>query len=59
MIAPWMEAHLGKNQLEILKVLKRHFDPNNIMNPGGQLGLDYNAEELDDYEWRIDWKNFN
>ena len=57
MIAPWMEAHLGKNQLDILKVLKKHFDPNNIMNPGGQLGLDYNADDLEDYEWRINWKD--
>jgi alkyldihydroxyacetonephosphate synthase len=34
MIAPWMEQHLGKEQLEVLKSLKNHFDPNNIMNPG-------------------------
>ncbi len=40
MIAPWMEQHLGKEQMEVLQALKRHFDPKNIMNPGGQLGLD-------------------
>jgi alkyldihydroxyacetonephosphate synthase len=40
MFAPWMEQHLGKEQLDILQALKRHFDPNNIMNPGEQLGLD-------------------
>ena len=40
MIAPWMEAHLGAAQMDILRALKRHFDPNNIMNPGGTLGLD-------------------
>ncbi len=40
MIAPWMETHLGKEQMDVLRALKRHFDPNNIMNPGGQLGLD-------------------
>ncbi|RJP67109.1 MAG: FAD-binding oxidoreductase [Candidatus Abyssobacteria bacterium SURF_17] len=40
MIAPWMELHLGKAQMEVLRTLKRHFDPNNIMNPGGTLGLD-------------------
>jgi alkyldihydroxyacetonephosphate synthase len=40
MIGPWMETHLGKEQMNILRALKRHFDPNNIMNPGGQLGLD-------------------
>ena len=40
MIAPWIEAHLGKEQMAVLRALKRHFDPHNIMNPGGQLGLD-------------------
>jgi len=40
MIAPWMEQHLGKTQMDILRVLKNHFDPGNIMNPGGTLGLD-------------------
>jgi len=40
MIAPWMEQHLGKEQMNILRSIKRHLDPNNIMNPGGQLGLD-------------------
>jgi alkyldihydroxyacetonephosphate synthase len=40
MIGPWMEAHLGKEQMAVLRALKKHFDPNNIMNPGGQLGLD-------------------
>ncbi len=40
MIAPWLESHLGGVQMEVLRALKRHFDPNNIMNPGGQLGLD-------------------
>lgn len=40
MIAPWIEEHLGKEQMAVLRALKKHFDPNNIMNPGGQLGLD-------------------
>lgn len=40
LMAPWMEQHLGREQMEVLKALKRHFDPNQIMNPGGQLGLD-------------------
>ena len=39
MIAPWMERHLGKEQMDVLRALKHHFDPNNIMNPGGTLGL--------------------
>jgi len=40
MIGPWMLKHHGKEQMGVLKALKRHFDPNSIMNPGGQLGLD-------------------
>lgn len=40
MIGPWMEQHLGESQMGILKAIKNHLDPNNIMNPGGQLGLD-------------------
>jgi alkyldihydroxyacetonephosphate synthase len=40
LLAPWMEAHLGREQMVVLKALKKHFDPNGIMNPGGQLGLD-------------------
>jgi alkyldihydroxyacetonephosphate synthase len=38
-LAPWMEAHLGKPSMAVLGAVKRHFDPNNIMNPGGTLGL--------------------
>ena len=37
MISKWMPEHLGENQLNVLKVLKKHFDPNDIMNPGNQL----------------------
>lgn len=40
MFAPWMEKFLGTEQMEVLRALKRHFDPHNIMNPGGVLGLD-------------------
>ncbi len=40
MIGPWMEAHLGPEQMAVLRALKRHFDPRGIMNPGGQMGLD-------------------
>jgi len=38
MMVPWMEKHLGKNQMDVLRAIKKHFDPHNIMNPGG-LGL--------------------
>jgi alkyldihydroxyacetonephosphate synthase len=40
MMTPWMERHLGKEQMAVLRAIKKHFDPNNIMNPGGTLGLD-------------------
>jgi len=40
LFAPFMEKHLGKEQMAVLRALKKHFDPNNIMNPGGHLGLD-------------------
>ena len=40
LLAPWMETHLGPEQMAVLRTLKRHFDPHGIMNPGGQLGLD-------------------
>lgn len=40
LLAPWMEDHLGPEQMAVLRALKRHFDPRNIMNPGGQLALD-------------------
>lgn len=42
---PWIESFLGKNEMDVLRALKKHFDPNGIMNPGSQLGLDI-PEEL-------------
>jgi len=47
LFSPWMDPHLGEAQMAVLRALKRHFDPNNIMNPGGQLGLD-----LEGRHWR-------
>jgi len=38
-LAPWMESHLGRSSIELMAAVKRHLDPNNIMNPGGTLGL--------------------
>lgn len=40
LFAPFNAKSLGETQLNIIKTLKRHFDPNNIMNPGGTLWLD-------------------
>lgn len=45
LFAPWLEGQIGKREHRIFKVLKEHFDPNNIMNPGGTLGLDLSSDE--------------
>ena len=42
LLAPWLTGHLGTAQMDALRALKNHFDPNGIMNPGGTLGLDNN-----------------
>lgn len=43
--APWLEEQIGKQCMDMIRVLKNHFDPNYIMNPGGTLGLDMNLEQ--------------
>ncbi len=45
MTARWVEESIGTEQMEIFRALKAHFDPDNIMNPGGTLGLDLPPEE--------------
>lgn len=40
LFAPWLEGQIGTNELNVFKALKKHFDPSNIMNPGGTLALD-------------------
>jgi alkyldihydroxyacetonephosphate synthase len=40
-----METFLGSEQMEVLRALKRHFDPNGIMNPGAQLGLHLDEDQ--------------
>ncbi len=47
LMGPWMEQHLGPEQMAVLRALKRHFDPHGIMNPGGTLGLDGPAAPAD------------
>ena len=39
MLNQWIEGFLGKEEMDVLRSLKRHFDPNNIMNRGTVLGL--------------------
>jgi alkyldihydroxyacetonephosphate synthase len=43
--SPWLEEQIGKPQMDVIRALKKHFDPNNIMNPGGTLGLDMDLEQ--------------
>lgn len=45
MFGPWLEASIGENEFAVFKALKKHFDPDNIMNPGGTLGLDTPPEQ--------------
>ena len=47
MFAPWLEKHLGPEQMAVLRALKAHFDPDDIMNPGGTLALDSGAGEAE------------
>ncbi len=45
--SPWLEGQIGTAQMDVIRALKKHFDPHNIMNPGGTLGLDMSAEQTD------------
>ena len=44
--APWLQGEMGDNEYEVFKVLKNHFDPEYLMNPGGTLGLDLKDDEI-------------
>ncbi len=43
--SPWLEDQIGTAQMDVIRTLKAHFDPHNIMNPGGTLGLDMSPEQ--------------
>ncbi len=45
MFGPWLEGSLGRTEYGVIRVLKDYFDPDYVMNPGGTLGLDTNANE--------------
>lgn len=45
MFAPWLEYSVGVNEFDVYRALKNHFDKDNIMNPGGTLGLDLKENE--------------
>ncbi len=40
----WMESFLGKEEMDALRAMKSHFDPNGIMNTGTALGLNMPQE---------------
>jgi alkyldihydroxyacetonephosphate synthase len=44
MFGPWLEGSIGRNEYAVYRALKQHFDPDNIMNPGGTLGFDLDEE---------------
>ena len=44
-VPQWLEGSVGHNEYDVIRVLKNHFDPDNIMNPGGTLGLDLPEEQ--------------
>jgi alkyldihydroxyacetonephosphate synthase len=39
-LGPRMENRIGKTAMNAMRAIKIYFDPANIMNPGGMLGLD-------------------
>lgn len=45
MFGPWLEGSLGRCEYDVIRTLKNHFDPDNLMNPGGTLGLDTPEDE--------------
>ncbi len=45
MLAPWYEDYMGKTSMGLLRAIKTHLDPNNIMNPGGTLALDFKGKK--------------
>ena len=46
MTAPWLEGQIGSGQLNLFKAIKRHLDPNGVMNPGGTLALDLERQDF-------------
>ena len=53
--APWLEDNIGKPALDVIRALKQHFDLENILNPGGTLGLDLTPQQRDK-NWSKDLK---
>ncbi|NCA67588.1 MAG: FAD-binding oxidoreductase [Clostridia bacterium] len=45
LFAPWLEGYIGKKEMGAIAALKNYFDPDNIMNAGGTLGLDLTEKQ--------------
>ncbi len=45
MFAPWLEGSIGRKEYGVIRALKQYFDPDNLMNPGGTLGLDLDESD--------------
>jgi alkyldihydroxyacetonephosphate synthase len=43
--SPWLEGQIGKPAMDVIRVLRDHFDPHHVMNPGGTLGLDMSTTQ--------------
>jgi alkyldihydroxyacetonephosphate synthase len=43
--APWFKEQVGDGWVDVIRVLRNHFDPYQIMNPGGTLALDMTEEQ--------------
>ncbi len=52
MLAPWMENFHGPVKMGIYRQLKKYFDPNDIMNPGAQMGLDSSRDNDKSYRFK-------
>jgi alkyldihydroxyacetonephosphate synthase len=57
MFGPWLEGNVGRNEYDVFRALKGHFDPDNIMNPGGTLGFDVPESEKRFLREEFDWKS--
>ncbi|GEM_PF-1214570 len=44
MAVPSWDHRLATEQMEEFRAIKRHLDPQGLLNPGGVLGLDRNPE---------------
>ncbi len=51
--SPWLEENIGKFRFDLIRAVKNYLDPNQILNPGGTLGLDM-SEAQKNKRWSKD-----